>query len=68
MDVLEELRRQLTMLEARVASYERLHMEELSELKSMLQDLKMRYVALQSQLANEATLQLDSNSEPAPSP
>lgn len=54
MDAVEELSRKLTMLEARLASYERLHAEELVELRSMLQDLKMQQVVLQSQAAHDA--------------
>ena len=54
MDGVEELSRKLTMLEARLASYERLHAEELLELRSMLQDLKIEQVALQSRAAHDA--------------
>ncbi|HZD10881.1 MAG TPA: hypothetical protein VE553_06020 [Candidatus Binatia bacterium] len=61
MNAFEELTRKLTMIEARLASYERLHTEELSELKSMLQALKMQQVAIQSQAAHEAALHLDGN-------
>ena len=63
MDVFEELSRKLTMIEARIASYERLHTEELVELKSMLQSLKVQQVALQSQAARDAARQLEG--EPA---
>lgn len=54
MDGVEELSRKLTMLEARLASYERLHAEELLELRSMLQELRMKLVALQSRAAHDA--------------
>lgn len=54
MDGVEELSRRLTMLEARLASYERLHAEELLELRSMLQELKMQQVSLQSRVAHDA--------------
>jgi len=59
MNTYEELTRKLTMIEARIASYERLHTEELSELKSMLQALKMQQVAIQSQAAHDAAARLD---------
>lgn len=58
MDIFEELSRKLTMIEARIASYERLHTEELAELKTMLQSLKMQQVALQSEVARDAAKQL----------
>lgn len=61
MDVLEELSRKLTLLEARLASYERLHAEEISELRSLLQELKMRQVALLSRAANDAAGRLEGN-------
>ncbi len=59
MDAFEDLSRKLAMIEARIASYERLHAEELAELKTMLQSLKMQSVAIQSQAAHEAALRLD---------
>lgn len=59
MDTFEELNRKLTMIEARVASYERLHAEEISELKAMLEALKMRQVTLQSRVAQEAASRVD---------
>ncbi len=69
LNAFEELTRKLTMIEARIASYERLHTEELSELKSMLQALKMKQVALQSQAAHDAAVRLDGDDAAAsPSP
>lgn len=64
MDIFEELSRKLTMIEARIASYERLHTEELAELKTMLQSLKMQQVALQSQAAHDAAKRLEGESAP----
>lgn len=60
MDIFEELSRKLTMIEARIASYERLHTEELAELKTMLQSLKMQQVSLRSEAAREAAKRLKS--------
>ncbi|MFW5942338.1 MAG: hypothetical protein ACOCXI_11090 [Chloroflexota bacterium] len=70
LDVFEELSRKLTLVEARLASYERLHAEEISELRSLLQDLKMRQMALVSRAANDAArLQnRDGQSSPSNSP
>ncbi|HSM57910.1 MAG TPA: hypothetical protein VK879_17280 [Candidatus Sulfomarinibacteraceae bacterium] len=54
LDVFEELSRKLALVEARLASYERLHTEEISELRSLLQELKMRQATLASRAANDA--------------
>ena len=64
MDAFEEVNRKLAMIEARIASYERLHSEELAELKTMLQSLKMKQVALQSQAAHDAAMRLDGEDAP----
>ena len=63
-DTLEELGRRLTLIEARLASYERLHVEELLELKAMLQELRMHQVALQSQAAHDAAANRNANVSP----
>lgn len=67
LDVFEELSRKLTLVEARLASYERLHAEEISELRSLLQDLKMRQTALVSRAANDAARLQNKDGQSSPS-